>query len=278
VGARPAPGVLSEIAADAALAAGALLRERFEAGVERALRTKSTPTDLVSEADLASEAAIRDVLAQRRPDDAVLGEEGATSSPSADVAQSATSAALASVNAGDLLWVVDPLDGTANFLQGIPAWCVSVAVRDRDGAVAGVVLDALRGELFSAARGDGARLADAALGGSACAELARAVVGTGFAYDADVRAAQGDVVARLLPRIGNLRRVGACALDLAWAAAGRLDAFYERAVQEWDVAAGELLCAEAGLVVERLPALDGMPAGILAAPAALADDLRAIVA
>jgi myo-inositol-1(or 4)-monophosphatase len=261
VGARPAPGVLSEIAAEAALAAGALLRERFEAGVERALRTKSTPTDLVSEADLASEAAIRAVLTARRPDDAVLGEEGGQ------------------VGAGDgLLWVVDPLDGTANFLQGIPAWCVSVAVRDAEGAVAGVVLDALRGELFSAARGEGARLGDAALGGSACTELARAVVGTGFAYDAGVRARQGEVVARLLPRVGNLRRVGACALDLAWAAAGRLDAFYERAVQEWDVAAGELLCAEAGLIVERLPALDGAPAGILAAPAPLAEDLRAIIA
>jgi len=252
---------LQEIAAEAALAAGALLRARFEAGVERALRTKSTPTDLVSEADLASEAAIRAVLAERRPGDAVLGEEGGGQAVAGD----------------GLLWVVDPLDGTANFLQGLPAWCVSVAVRDGDGAVAGVVLDALRGELFSSARGDGARLGDAVLGGSACTELAKAVVGTGFAYDAGIRAGQGEVVARLLPRIGNLRRVGACALDLAWAAAGRLDAFYERAVQEWDVAAGELLCAEAGLVVERLPALDGLPAGILAAPAPLADDLRMIV-
>ena len=155
---------------------------------------------------------------------------------------------------------------------------MSVAVRDGDGALAGAVLDPLRGELFSAARDGDARLGEAVLGGSSCTELARAIVGTGFAYDAGVRAGQGEVVGRLLPQIGNLRRVGACALDLAWAAAGRLDAFYERAVQEWDVAAGELLCARAGLVVERLPATGALPAGILAAPPALADDLRSIVA
>jgi len=276
VGGVAAPGVVSalrEVAEEAALAAGALLRERFEAGVERALATKSTPTDLVSEADLAAERAIRAVLAARRPDDAVLGEEGATGDGAGSAAE-----AIRSVGAGGHLWVVDPLDGTVNFLQGIPAWCVSVAVRDAHGPLAGAVLDPLRGELFSAARDGEARLGDAVLAGSACTDLARAVVGTGFAYDAGARAEQGEVVARLLPRVGNLRRLGACALDLAWAAAGRLDAFYERGVQEWGVAAGELLCMRAGLVVERLPARDGAAAGILAAPAALAGDLRALVA
>ena len=263
MGARPSGGVVNElldVAEEAALAAGGLLRARFEVGAERALRTKSTPTDPVSQADLEAEEAIRDVLARRRPADGVLGEEGGHRGE------------------GDgLVWIVDPLDGTANFLQGIPVWCVSVAVRDGDGAVAGAVLDPLRGELFSASRDGAARMGEAVLGGSACTELARAIVGTGFAYDAGVRAGQGGVVGRLLPRIANLRRNGACALDLAWTAAGRLDAFYERAVQEWDIAAGELLCAEAGLVVERLPAVDGMPAGIIAAPPALADDLREIV-
>ena len=252
---------LLAVAEEAAIAAGGLLRERFEAGAERALRAKSTPTDLVSEADLAAEAAIRAVLAARRPDDAVLAEEGGR--------QGADDA---------LLWVVDPLDGTLNFLHGLPAWCVSVAVRDVDGPLAGVILDPLRGELFAASRDGEARLGEAVLGGSACLELAQAIVGTGFAYEARVRAGQGEVVARLLPRIANLRRTGACALDLAWTAAGRLDAFYERAVQEWDVAAGELICARAGLVVERMAAVDGMPAGILAAPPAFADDLRSTVA
>ena len=150
-------------------------------------------------------------------------------------------------------------------------------MRDADGPLAGVILDPLRGELFAASRDGEARLGEAVLGGSACTELAQAIVGTGFAYEAQVRGGQGEAVARLLPRIANLRRTGACALDLAWTAAGRLDAFYERAVQEWDVAAGELICARAGLVVERMPAVDGMPAGILAAPPAFADDLRAVV-
>jgi myo-inositol-1(or 4)-monophosphatase len=154
---------------------------------------------------------------------------------------------------------------------------VSVAVRDDDGPLAGAVLDPLRGELFSATRDGDARLGEAVLAGSSCVELAQAIVGTGFAYDAGVRAGQGAVVARLLPRVGNLRRAGACALDLAWTAAGRLDAFYEYGVQEWDIAAGELLCARAGLTVQRLAAVDGMPAGILAAPAAFAGDLRSVV-
>jgi myo-inositol-1(or 4)-monophosphatase len=263
MGAGPSGAAVNElldVAEEAALAAGGLLRARFEAGAERALRTKSTPTDPVSQADLEAEEAIRDVLARRRPGDGVLGEEGGHHGD------------------GDgLVWIVDPLDGTANFLQGIPVWCVSVAVRDGDGAVAGAVLDPLRGELFSASRDGAARMGEAVLDGSACTDLARAIVGTGFAYDAGVRAGQGGVVGRLLPRIANLRRNGACALDLAWTAAGRLDAFYERAVQEWDIAAGELLCAQAGLVVERLPAVDGMPAGIIAAPPALADDLRVLV-
>ena len=165
---------LLAVAEEAAIAAGELLRERFEAGVERALRTKSTPTDLVSAADLAAEAAIREVLTARRPDDAVLGEEGGR--------QGAEDA---------LLWVVDPLDGTLNFLHGLPAWCVSVAVRDADGPLAGVILDPLRGELFAASRDGEARLGEAVLGGSACTELAQAIVGTGFAYEAQVRGRPG---------------------------------------------------------------------------------------
>ena len=267
---------LLAVAEEAAIAAGELLRERFEAGVERALRTKSTPTDLVSEADLAAEAAIRDVLAARRPDDAVLGEEGATSSPPV-VAQSATSTALASIGDGGYLWVVDPLDGTLNFLHGLPAWCVSVAVRDADGPLAGVILDPLRGELFAASRDGKARLGEAVLGGSACTELAQAIVGTGFAYEAQVRAGQGEVVARLLPRIANLRRTGACALDLAWTAAGRLDAFYERAVQEWDVAAGELICARAGSWSSACRPSTGCLRGSSPRRRRSRDDLRAVV-
>jgi myo-inositol-1(or 4)-monophosphatase len=256
------PAALLDVAAEAAAAAGALLRERFLAGREPAVRAKSTPTDPVSEADLAAEAAIRDVLAARRPGDRVLGEEGGESGP----------------GAGGLRWVVDPLDGTTNFLFGVPQWCVSVAVEDEHGALAGVVLDPLRDELFAARRDGPATLDGEPVRGSAQATLGEALVGTGFAYDPAVRARQAAVLGELLPRVRDARRLGSCALDLAWTAAGRLDAFYERAVQPWDVAAGALLCERGGLAVRALAADDGLPSGILAAPSGLVDELESLVA
>jgi myo-inositol-1(or 4)-monophosphatase len=249
------PAALLDVAAEAAAAAGALLRERFLAGREPAVRAKSTPTDPVSEADLAAEAAIRDVLA------ALLAEH-----------------AVAGPGAGGLRWVVDPLDGTTNFLFGVPQWCVSVAVEDEHGALAGVVLDPLRDELFAARRDGPATLDGEPVRGSAQATLGEALVGTGFAYDPAVRARQAAVLGELLPRVRDARRLGSCALDLAWTAAGRLDAFYERAVQPWDVAAGALLCERGGLAVRALAADDGLPSGILAAPSGLVDELESLVA
>ncbi len=257
---EPTPAALREVAVEAAWAAGALLRERAAAGVVRGLRTKSSPTDMVSEADLAAEEAIRGVLAARRPGDAVLGEEGGEQAGD-----------------GGLRWVVDPLDGTTNFLYGNPQWCVSVAVQDDAGGVAAAVLDPLRDELFAAARGGPATLGGELLQGSSAESLQAALVGTGFGYDAGVRERQAAVLAALVPRVRDVRRAGAAALDLAWVAAGRLDAFYERGVQPWDVAAGALLCACAGLEVHDLDARDGLPAGVLAAPPALAGPLLALV-
>ncbi len=256
----PTPAALREVAVEAARAAGALLRERAAAGVVRGLRTKSSPTDMVSEADVAAEEAIRGVLAARRPDDAVLGEEGGEQA-----------------GAGGLRWVVDPLDGTTNFLYGNPQWCVSVAVQDDAGSVAGAVLDPMRGELFAAERGGPATLDGAPLQGPVGERLEEALVGTGFGYEAEVRERQAAVLARLVPRVRDVRRAGAAALDLAWVAAGRLDAFYERGVQPWDVAAGVLLCACAGCEVHDLPASDGLPHGVVAAPPALAGPLLALV-
>jgi len=256
----PQPVALRELAAEAARAAGALLRERFAAGPERSVRAKSTPTDLVSDADLAAEKIIRALLAERRPGDAVLGEEGGTSDGD-----------------GVLRWLVDPLDGTVNFLFGLPQWCVSVAVHDAAGAVAGAVYDPLRDELFAADRGGDATADGVVLGPPRDAALADLLVGTGFAYDAGVRARQGAVVAGLLPEVRDVRRLGASALDLAWAAAGRLDAYFERGVQPWDTAAGALVCACAGLEVRELPAADGLPSGILVAPPALIGALAALV-
>jgi myo-inositol-1(or 4)-monophosphatase len=262
---------LLAIAVEAATMAGALLAERAQHGAERHVSAKSTPTDLVSEADLASERAIRELLAERRPDDGFIGEEG-------EHVESASG----------LDWVVDPLDGTINFLFAIPQWCVSVAVADGHGTLAGAVYDPNRDELFSASRNGRAALAgprgETELplrgrcdGGDRDGELATAMVATGFAYDAQVRAAQAQVLTRVLPRVRDVRRLGSAALDLAWTAAGRYDAYFERTVKQWDIAAGALICERAGLVVLELPEREQLPWGILAARAGLAEQLLELV-
>jgi myo-inositol-1(or 4)-monophosphatase len=268
---RPPPDAeaarLLELAVEVAREAGAMLRERFERGAERTLATKTTPTDLVSEADLASERAIRKLLAERRPDDGFLGEESGGGEP----------------GASGLRWVVDPLDGTVNFLFAIPHWCVSVAVEDADGALAGVIFDPMRDELFCARR-DGAAVLNVpgldrrTLTGSRCENLSTAMVATGFAYGADVRAEQAQVIERLLPRVRDIRRFGSAALDLAWTAAGRYDAYFERTVKPWDIAAGRLLCERAGLAVHELPVRPGLPWGVLAAAPGLDRALLELVA
>ena len=254
------PTALRVIAAEAARAAGELLLERFVAGGERAVGSKSSPTDVVSEADYAAERAIRDLLAARRPGDAILGEEGGETQAGAG-----------------LRWIVDPLDGTVNFLFGIPQWCVSVAVYDDDGGLAGVVFDPLRDEIFTAERGGPAMHDGSPIHGSQCAEIGESLVATGFGYEAAVRRAQAEVVAGLLPQVRDVRRMGSAALDLAWTAAGRYDAYYERGVQTWDIAAGSLLCTQAGLAVRTLRADGIKPQGLVVAPAALIDELEALV-
>jgi myo-inositol-1(or 4)-monophosphatase len=251
---------LRELAEGVAREAGLLLLEAF-AGPAIDVTSKSTPTDLVSAADKAAEELIHARIAAARPDDGFLGEEGADE-----------------VGSSGLRWVVDPLDGTANFLFGIPQWAVSIAVEDASGAVAGVVFDPPRGELWAGERGGPATLDGAQVHRSERADLATALVATGFGYDADVRRAQAATIAALLPEVRDVRRFGAAALDLAWCAAGRYDAYYERGVQHWDVAAGALLCQCAGLAVERLGEAPPQGSGILAATPALADGLRSHVA
>jgi myo-inositol-1(or 4)-monophosphatase len=251
---------LLDLAVAVARDAGALLLERFNSGRERALESKSTPTDLVSEADLASERLIRDALASARPDDGFLGEEGGEEEGSSD-----------------LTWVVDPLDGTVNFLFSIPQWCVSVAVRDSQGGLGGAIFDPCRDELFTATRSGGALLGGAPLVPSSCHDLATAMVATGFAYDSEVRAAQAEVLARLLPRVRDVRRFGSAALDLAWTAAGRYDAYFERTVKPWDIAAGTLVCERAGLSVVELPERAGLPFGVMAVVPGLAESLLELV-
>lgn len=253
---------LLDVACEAARAAAAELGARFGRQA-REVQTKTTPTDLVSEADVAAEAAIQAVLARRRPQDAILAEEGGwVTNPAKPSA---------------IRWVVDPLDGSVNFLFGIPAFCVSVAAQTESEALAGVVLDPVRGECFTATRSGPATLNDDPIEASERADLARAMVATGFGYDAAVRERQAAVVSRVLPRARDIRRVGAAALDLAWCACGRFDAYYERGVQPWDVAAGSLIALRAGLEVRTLPPTAEDAAGIVAAPAGLIDELFGLV-
>jgi len=243
---------LLAVARKAAAAGCAAVVERV--GDHGSVRTKSSLTDPVTEADEAGEAAIRQVLSDLRPDDAVIGEEGD------DVAGST-----------GLRWLLDPLDGTVNFLYGYPQWCVSVAVADEDGPVIGVVIDPNRSEEFAAVRGAPLLLNGVELhrrgvhvSGQSDDPLQGVMLATGFNYEEPVRRLQGPVFESLIPRVRDIRRGGSAALDLCWVAAGRLDAYFEHGVRAWDVSAGALACLSAGLVVTAMPAGDGWPAGIAA--------------
>lgn len=208
---------------------------------------------MVSDADRDAEALIERMLLGERPGDGLLAEEGARSHAESD-----------------RRWVVDPLDGTTNYLYGFPAWAVSIGLEDGDGGAVGVVLDPLRDELFTAVRGEGARLNGEPIEVSGRERLDTALIATGFGYDADRRALQASVLARVLPSVRDIRRAGAAALDLCMVAAGRLDGYYERGLQPWDWAAGSVIVKEAGGTVIEL---DGDPAGLVAASPAIAEGL-----
>lgn len=251
---------LLQVAREAADAAAAELMPRFGGRSFGHVRAKSTPTDLVSDADLAAEAAIRAVLRERRPDDAILAEEGGAS------------------DGGRLRWLVDPLDGTVNFLFGIPAFGVSIACEDSSGTLAGVVLDPVREEYFEATRSGLATLDGEELHrDDTPAPLELAMVATGFGYDAGMRARQADALVRVLPRVRDIRRVGAAALDLAWTACGRFDAYYERGLKPWDLAAGSLIARRAGLVVRTLDPHGPDPGAVITAHPGVIDELQALV-
>ena len=240
--------------------AGALLREAFR-GPELRISAKSTPTDLVSEADHAAEHLIRERIAAARPDDGVLGEEGGDTEGTSGIR-----------------WVVDPLDGTINFLFGVPQWAVSIAAEDSEGVLVGVVYDPERDELFSASRGGQATLDGHPITASTKTDMATALIGTGFGYDSEVRRAQAAVVARLLPDVRDIRRFGAAAIDLAWTACGRLDAYYEHGLNAWDLAAGGLICECAGLEVRHVDPVGPSNPGVIVGPATLVDGLAGLMA
>jgi myo-inositol-1(or 4)-monophosphatase len=227
--------------------------------------TKSTATDLVTAADRAVERLIVSLLHSRRPDDRVLGEEYGGGSGSAD--QGATG----------VRWVVDPIDGTVNYVYGLPHYAVSIAA-ELDGApVAGVVRNAVTGEEWTAVRGGGAWRGGHRLSCSTVTELGQALIATGFGYDAARRAYQAGVLATVLPQVRDVRRFGAASLDLCFAAEGRVDAYFEKGLGAWDHAAGGLIAAESGLLVTGLRGAEPGPTMVVAAPPALHPALHALL-
>ncbi|RFA16707.1 inositol monophosphatase [Subtercola boreus] len=261
-------GSLLEIARSIAVDAAALAARRRREGVQVAA-SKTSAEDIVTFADREVEAFIRSSLLAVRPDDGFLGEESTDS---------------ASTGTSGLTWVVDPIDGTVNYLYGIPAWNVSIAVVEGDAdpltwrALAGCVVNPLVGEVFTASDAGGAFLGEAPLHVNPPTDLSQALIATGFSYNSETRAKQGLVLAKLLPQVRDIRRMGAAALDLCSVAAGRHDAYFERGLKPWDHAAGALIAREAGA---HVAGFDGAPASAdftLAAEPALAARLEPLIA
>lgn len=219
------------------------------------IQTKSTPTDPVTVVDTETERLLRERLAERRPGDHILGEEEGGSAVAAP---------------GEPVWVIDPIDGTVNFVYGIEAYAVSVGVQIDGVSVAGAVANVATGELYSGAVGHGATVTrdgvSTALRCNTIDDLSLALLGTGFSYEAEQRRRQAAVLAALLPGVRDVRRIGSCALDLCMVAAGRLDAYFEDDVHVWDWAAGAVIASEAGVVL-RLPASTGDAQDVLVAAA-----------
>jgi myo-inositol-1(or 4)-monophosphatase len=252
---RPDPADLLRIAS-AVAAAGAELAQEKRKDFITEVRTKSTATDVVTEGDRAVERMIREALHAARPDDAILGEESGTSRP-------------AGQSPARVRWIVDPIDGTVNYLYGIPQYAVSIAAEVDGVIVAGVVRNIPTGDEFTAVRGEGSFQNGRRLSGSVVTALSQTLVATGFGYDSERRSYQAKVLGGVLGLIRDIRRLGACSLDLCAAAAGTVDAYYERGLGAWDWAAGQLIATEAGLIVSGLhggPATDQF---VLAAPPAI---------
>ncbi len=253
------PTQLADLAEQAARAAAEVLAEALDQG-RTSVTTKSSATDMVTEMDRAAEHLIVERLLGARPDDGVLGEEGSDRAGTSGVR-----------------WIIDPLDGTTNYVYRHPGVAVSIAAEVAGVVEAGVVIDVVNGDVFRAVRGAGATRNRRPISVSEETDLGRALVATGFGYQPDQRRHQGRVLSLVLPEIRDIRRVGSAALDLCSVAFGRVDTYYELSLSRWDYAAGALIAAEAGAVVVDL---DGAPperAPLLAAPPALAEPLRQLL-
>lgn len=253
------PVHLRQIAVAAASAAAVLVAA--ERGRAVGIDAKSSPTDVVTQTDIDAESLICSMLHEATPDSTILGEESGTSTSTSATAR--------------LQWVIDPLDGTVNFLYGLPVVAVSVAAALDGAVVAGAVADVVGGEVFSAAAGEGARLDGNEITVSSCTAPEQALVTTGFSYRAHLRAQQADVVQRLLPLVRDVRCFGSAALQLCWVGAGRVDAYFERDIKVWDHSAGALVAAEAGATIELpCPENDGL---VVASTPAIFTRLRTLL-
>jgi myo-inositol-1(or 4)-monophosphatase len=258
---------LLELACELAVAGGTAAAEGWHRDVEsgasrRAMTaaTKSSLTDVVTRHDRAAEALIVETLARRRPDDAVIGEEGTHSGGTSGVS-----------------WYLDPIDGTTNFLYGVPLWSTSVGAADGDGTVVGAVFVPATNELFAAARGEGATRNGATIRSSAETDVTLALVATGFGYLPARRAEQARRFAHLAAEIRDIRRTGSAAVDLCYTAAGIFDAYFEDGLNSWDVTAGELIAREAGCRTGDFAGGPPTPAELLVAPPVLFEGLTAIL-
>jgi myo-inositol-1(or 4)-monophosphatase len=272
------PARLRSVAETLAAEAATFVRNRraevfgdhSDAAGSGAVRAKSTPTDPVTVVDTETERLLRDRLARLRPGDPILGEEGGGPANPAQATGDDT-----------VTWVLDPIDGTVNFVYGIPAYAVSIGAQVGGVSVAGAVADVVGGRVYSAASGLGAHVADGQgrqeLRCTAVVDLSMALMGTGFGYSKQRRAIQARLLAQMLPVVRDVRRIGSAALDLCMVAAGRLDAYYEHGLQVWDAAAGALIAAEAGARVLS-PVQSGPPGSaelLVAAAAGIGDELLA---
>ncbi|MEH0146264.1 inositol monophosphatase family protein [Corynebacterium sp. Q4381] len=249
----PTPAELKDICADLAVSAADLVVQQRDflskhGSIAQVTETKTSAVDPVTAVDRAAEAHIADRLRALRPNDAIVGEEGANVDGTTSVQ-----------------WVIDPIDGTVNFLYGLPAYAVSVGAAVRGEFVAGCVVNVASGDVYSAAKGEGAFVRrggeDTRLRASNKQDTDTALVATGFSYDAEWRGKQAEMLRLILPRVRDVRRIGSAALDLCNLAEGRIDAYYEHGTHPWDYAAAAVIAAEAGAVVRHPGIADGAGRG-----------------
>ena len=250
---------LLDVAKRLARAAGDMALAGRKAGLHN-VQTKSTGTDMVTEFDRASEAMIFDGLRASRPNDSVVGEEGAAHSGSSEIT-----------------WYIDPIDGTTNFLYALPNWAVSIGSADEHGPLAGVVYIPALNEMFTATRGGGAFLNDQRIQCNDISDVSQALVCTGFSYSAANRTVQARRVSRLIHNIRDIRRFGAASIDLCFVACGRLDAYFEENLFPWDIAAGELIAREAGCQSGDFSGGPVRPAELLVSPPKIFAPLSALI-